>query len=75
MKVTPASHIALEGVRRGLAELRRNAGRVASAEAMEKGPDPQALVGAKQAARHVQANVRVLQAEDEMLGTLLDVKA
>ncbi len=76
MKINPASQTALTGIRKGLHDMQSNAAKVASAEtASGEGLPAEALVNVKQAAHHIEANVDVVRAESDMLGTLLDVKA
>ena len=76
MKINPASQTALTGIRKGLQDMQRNAAEIASAKtARGEGFPTDALVNVTQAAHHVEANVDVVKTENEMIGTLLDVKA
>ena len=75
MKINSASDLALAGIRKGLSEMRRNAASIASTEAAEADRSPaEALINLKQAAHQVEASSKVIKAEDQMLGSLLDVK-
>lgn len=70
---------ALSGIQRGFNGLDANAAKVASASAAS-GAEPRisldrAMVGLKQNSHEVAASARVLSAQDDMLGTLLDVMA
>ena len=69
---------ALNGINKGLYELEQYASDLAS-EAVLSGnedvPLAESLVGLKQSELQVKASMEVVQALDEVLGTLLDVKA
>ncbi|ACL71960.1 hypothetical protein [Thioalkalivibrio sulfidiphilus] len=78
MAITPAAGFALNGIQRGMEGLQRNAADIASAdrlngEATTSVVEP--LVGQIQNSTQIEASVKVLQAENRMLGALLDVKA
>ncbi|HEB97929.1 MAG TPA: hypothetical protein ENJ05_00295 [Thiotrichales bacterium] len=73
MKITSASDMAMAGIRKGMADVRRSAETVASHPTDAEGVE--AAVTLKQAARQVEAASRIIETENEMLGTLLDVKA
>jgi hypothetical protein len=78
MAITPASGHALNGIQRGMQGLQRTADEIASAdrmngEAVRSVAEP--LVEQIQHATQVEASVKVLQTENDMLGSLLDVKA
>lgn len=73
MKITSASDMALAGIRKGMADLRRSAESIASHPTDAEGVE--AAVTLKQSARQVEAASKVIETENEMVGTLLDVKA
>lgn len=76
MKIDSTYKIALSGVQRGLAGLRRDAAQLASAKQMRGETDSvQPLVDLSQNRLQVEANVKVMRAADSMLGSLLDEKA
>lgn len=68
----------LTGIRNGLDGLQKTASQIASKEAMQ-GENPQSLaelmVDLKVNQNQVSASAQVVKANDEMLGTLLDIKA
>ena len=78
MPITPASGHALNGIQRGMEGLQRSAVEIASADRMN-GEDVRSvaepLVEQIQHATQVEASVKVLKTENDMLGSLLDVKA
>jgi hypothetical protein len=78
MAITPAAGFALNGIQRSMEGLQLNAADIASAdrlngEATTSVAEP--LVGQIQNTTQIEASVKVLQAENRMLGALLDVKA
>lgn len=80
MAITPAGTSALTGIQRGLDGLQRTAAEIASTGRMNgsgsgTGVAAEALVAQIQHAHQVEASVRVLETENRMLGSLLDVKA
>ncbi|HSP00190.1 MAG TPA: hypothetical protein VLN90_01880 [Thioalkalivibrio sp.] len=78
MAITPASGFALNGIQRGMDGLQRNAADIASADRLngtETRSIVEPLVGQIQNATQVEASVKVLKTENDMLGALLDVKA
>jgi len=78
MAITPASGLALNGIQRGMEGLQRNAADIASADRLngtETRSIVEPLVGQIQNAAQVEASVKVLKTENDMLGALLDVKA
>lgn len=78
MAITPASGFALNGIQRGMEGLQRNAADIASADRLngtETRSVAEPLVGQIQNAAQVEASVKVLKTENDMLGALLDVKA
>jgi flagellar hook protein FlgE len=79
MAIGPINTSALFGIQRGYEGLRTSAAKIASAsqlsgtESTESRQDlARTLVGLKEHSYNIQANVKVLQAEDQILGTLLD---
>ena len=83
--ITPTANNALLGIQRGMNGLRENAAEIASAGNFNR-PEPgtatnpvrdiaEPLVESRQNARQVEASVKVLEAENQAIGTLLDVKA
>ncbi len=72
------NNIALSGINNGLNNLQKNAGQIASATAME-GAATQSLLTAvvdlKANVTQVKASVDVLNVSDELIGTILDIKA
>lgn len=81
MPIGPINTSALFGINRGLQGLRANAGKIASAANLEGAKSPagqdlaRTLVGLQENSRDVQASVKVLKAQDRMLGVLLDEMA
>jgi hypothetical protein len=77
MAITPAGTSALTGIQRGMDGLQRSAGEIANAaHANGSGTGiAEPLVAQIQHASQVEASVRVLETENRMLGSLLDVKA
>ncbi|MDX5332634.1 MAG: hypothetical protein LPK58_01105 [Gammaproteobacteria bacterium] len=79
--ISPVAGNALLGIQRGMNGLRENAAEIASAERLNGTPpagtrDVAApLVESRANARQVEASVKVLAAEDRLLGSLLDVRA
>ena len=72
-----ASHSALQGIREQLDRLQRNVADVASAEtdnAFSPGSRDFALVEQQQIVQAVKANARSLEAANEVVGTILDIK-
>ena len=69
---------AVSGIQKGLEDMQANASKIAGATTMES-DNPQSLatslVGLKTSALQVEASVQVVKAIDDVLGTLLDVKA
>ncbi|MBK1674454.1 hypothetical protein CKO35_14345 [Ectothiorhodospira shaposhnikovii] len=78
MVITTASQSALSGIHTGLKGLRGNAAEIAGADQIN-GTAPRGLtaplVEQIQHATQVEASVKVLQTENRMLGTLINVKA
>ena len=80
MMIKSISGSALQGVQRGLQGVRRSAGEIASARQMRGSTSDtvdltRALVEMKQSSYQTSASVKVLRTADQMIGTLLDVKA
>lgn len=79
--ISPAAGNALLGIQRGMDGLRENAAEIASADRLngqtENGVRDVAepLVESRQNARQVEASAKVLEAENQAIGSLLDVKA
>ena len=69
---------ALTGIRNGMNELQENAGEIAGKSTMEGEnikPLMESLVELKANVQQVEASTKVLQVSDEMIGTLLDIRA
>ncbi|MCG5499391.1 flagellar basal body rod C-terminal domain-containing protein [Ectothiorhodospira lacustris] len=78
MVITTASYSALSGIHTGMQGLRGNAAEIAGAGQMNGTAQRslmEPLVEQIQHATQVEASVKVLQTEDRMLGTLINVKA
>ncbi|RMG53681.1 MAG: hypothetical protein D6717_10830 [Gammaproteobacteria bacterium] len=78
MAITPASASALAGIQAGFDGVRRNAAEIASKDQLEgtaRRPLYQPLVENITYSLQARASVKVIQTEDRMLGSLLDVKA
>ena len=80
MIIKSISGSALQGIQRGLQGMRRNAGEIASARQMRGSTADtvdltRALLEMKQTSYQTTASVKVLRTADQMIGTLLDVKA
>lgn len=78
MAITPASTNALGGIQRGMEGLQRSATEIASADRMDGAlarglAEP--LVEQIRSAAQVEASVKVLRTENDLLGSLLNVKA
>jgi hypothetical protein len=72
------SNTALAGIQNGFDSLQKNASQIASKSTME-GTNTQSLVEAvvdlKANVQQVSASMKVLKASDELIGTILDIKA
>ena len=69
---------ALTGIQNGINELQKNAGEIAGKSTMEGEnikPLMQSLVELKANVQQVAASTKVLQVSDEMIGTLIDIRA
>ncbi|MBE0509966.1 MAG: hypothetical protein K0A95_08315 [Chromatiales bacterium] len=75
MQVNNAFNTAIQGINRGMDGLNRNAASIAQASTGEGGDVVQPLVESKINKLQVEANVRMLQAQDQMIGSLLDEMA
>jgi hypothetical protein len=78
MAINSITGPALQGIHNGLQGMRRVASEIASApQATQSNPTDlsRAMVEMKQHANQTKSSVKVLQAADNLLGTLLDVKA
>ncbi len=65
------------GIRRGMEQIERSSASIASAERLNGTRDDltDSLVGMKEGKLQAQASTKAVQATDEVLGSLLDVKA
>lgn len=79
MAITPISDTALQGIQRGLRQMRRNATEIASAgQLTAKTPTKdavRALVELHQSSLQTSASVKAFKTADTLIGSLLDVKA
>jgi hypothetical protein len=75
MNVDNTMTTAVNGIKRGLDDLERNANEVARASKGEGGDVATPLVESKMNQRQVETNVAMVKTTDEILGTLLDEKA
>ena len=80
MSSIPAIHTGIQGIQRGMDDLRQNAQKIASASVhQDQGPAvgqiTDALVNLKLNELQVDASAEVVQAASDMIGTLLDIKA
>lgn len=68
----------LHGIRTGLEGLQRTASQIASKDAFEAGSTSdlaKSMINLKLYTNQVDASAQVVKAADQMLGTLLDIKA
>jgi hypothetical protein len=79
MALSPLSNTALQGIQRGLQDMRRNAAEIASPPQMSaKFPTKdmvRAMVELQANSQYTAASVKAFKTADEMIGSLLDVKA
>lgn len=79
MGVLAVQNEALQGIQRGLDGMRRNASQIASADQLNRAGQETSLAGAmvemQQNKVQVQASAEVVSAIDEVLGTLIDIRA
>lgn len=74
--IESATSSALAGIRSGQRKLEQDANRVAQAGTTQPEQSPEsALLEAKADQTQVEASAKVLETADDVLGTLLDVKA
>ena len=72
------NNTALAGIQKGMNDLQKNASEIASKSTMDgenTKPLIESLVDLKANIQQVEASMKVLQADDEVIGTLLDIKA
>lgn len=79
MGVLAVQNEAIQGIQRGLDGMRRNASQIASADQLNRAGQETSLAGAmvemQQNKVQVQASAEVVSAIDEVLGTLIDIRA
>ncbi len=75
MKVGPSTYTALAGMQKGMNNARKHTAELAGATQMQGQVDPNALVDLKADKNHVQANAKSAQISNEVIGTIIDVKA
>lgn len=79
MGVLSIQNEAVQGIQRGLDGLRKNASEIASADQLNKaGSDTDlagSLVDLQQNKIQVQASAKVVSAVDEVIGTIIDIRA
>ncbi|TVT56793.1 MAG: hypothetical protein FHK82_06750 [Sedimenticola thiotaurini] len=80
MAINSISGNALQGIQRGMRQLRRNATDIASANQLNNGQLPtkdavRALVELHQSSLQTSASVKAFKTADTLVGSLLDVKA
>jgi len=79
MGVLSVQSEAVLGIQRGLDGLRKNASEIASADQLNKAGQDSSLVGSlldlQQNKTQVQASAKVVSAVDEVLGTIIDIRA
>lgn len=79
MGVLSVQNEAVQGIQRGLEGMRRNASQIASADQLNRAGQETDLAGAmvemQQNKVQVQASAEVVSAMDEVLGTLIDIRA
>jgi len=70
---------ALQGINRGLEGMRKSAAEIASADQLNKSGQEtdlaRSLLDMQQSQVQVQASAKVVSAVDEVLGTLIDIRA
>ncbi|MES9845235.1 MAG: hypothetical protein ABW162_17075 [Candidatus Sedimenticola sp. PURPLELP] len=79
MAIPPISSSTLQGIQRGFQGIRRNAAEIASARQMTaKFPTKdlvRSMVELNANSHHTTASIKAFKAADQMIGSLLDVKA
>ncbi len=71
------NNTALAGIQKGMNDLQKNASEIASKSTMEgenTKPLIESLVDLKANVQQVEASMKALQVNDEVVGTLLDIK-
>lgn len=79
MAINPISDTALQGIQRGMRQLRRSAADIAGADQftakMPTKDAVRALVELHQSSLQTSASVKAFETSDALIGSLLDVKA
>ncbi|MCP4286004.1 MAG: hydrolase [Gammaproteobacteria bacterium] len=79
MAITPITGTALQGIRRGLQGMRNNAAEIASPfqgkNSFPTKDNVRAMVELHQNAHQTNASITAFRAADQMIGSLLDIKA
>lgn len=79
MAINSITGTALQGIQRGLQGVRRNASEIASVQNMKPGTASKdltrSLVELHQNELYTTINVKTLKTADQVIGTLLDIKA
>lgn len=79
MGVLSVQNEAIQGIQRGLAGMRKNAAEIASADQLNKAGQNTdlegALLGLQQNKTQVQASAKVVSAVDQVLGSIIDIRA
>ena len=75
MVINNSFNTSIQGIARGLDGLNRNAASIAQASTGEGGDVVQPLVDSRINKLQVEANARMLQTQDKMIGSLLDEMA
>ena len=79
MGVLSVQNEALQGINRGLEGMRKNASEIASADQLNNtGQETdlvESLVGLQQNKIQVQASAKVVSAVDEVIGSIIDIRA
>lgn len=80
MAINSINSTAFKGIQRGLQGMRRNAAEIASANTLTPAKFPtkdlvRAMVELHQNSQQINVSVKALKAADQMLGSLLDIKA
>lgn len=79
MAINSVTETALQGIQRGMRNMRRNAAQIAGGQqTTSKVPSKdgvRSMVELRQNSHNVAASIKVLQTAHQMIGSLLDVKA
>ena len=79
MGVLSIQNSALQGIQRGLDGMRQNAAEIASADQLNQAGQETdlagALIGMEENKTQVQASAKVVSALDEVIGTIIDIRA